>query len=61
MIRRRDFLHNIFLGGGALLASRGVPFATAFESQPPVLASKFFPTNHWAQFLPTSMGTSRKG
>jgi alpha-L-arabinofuranosidase len=32
MIRRRDFLRNTLLGGGALLASRCVPFATAFES-----------------------------
>ena len=32
MIRRRDFLRNTLLGGGALLASRCLPFATAFES-----------------------------
>jgi alpha-N-arabinofuranosidase len=32
MIRRRDFLRNTLLGGGALLASRCVPFAKAFES-----------------------------
>jgi len=32
MIRRRDFLRKTLLGGGALLASRCVPFATAFES-----------------------------
>jgi alpha-N-arabinofuranosidase len=32
MIPRRDFLRNTLLGGGALLASRCVPFATAFES-----------------------------
>jgi alpha-N-arabinofuranosidase len=32
MIPRRDFLRNILLGGGTLLASRCVPFATAFES-----------------------------
>jgi alpha-N-arabinofuranosidase len=31
MIRRRDFLRDTLLGGGALLASRRVPFATAFE------------------------------
>ena len=32
MIRRRDFLRNTFVGTGALLASRCLPFAAAFDS-----------------------------